>query len=417
VSSGWGALSVPNYRLYFIGNAITLSGYWLLRIAQSWLVLDLTGSPAALGVLQVAQFLPITILTLFAGVVLDRVKMRWLMVVTSSVIGLVAAIMAVLVLTHTVQFWEVLVLGAIIGIASAFDQPGRSAFANELVGPGRLGNAIALNSSLNQGSRIIGPGIGGVMIALWGTGICFVVAAVSCVGAVAGLAALNSRQLFPKRPAARGAMLNQLMDGLTYSFSTPTLGFQMVIMAFIGTFAFNFGLTLPLLARFALDAGSEGFGVLNMALGIGAVIGGLVLATRLTASLRLIVVSATLFSLLVFSLGLAPNMPTAVVLVALTGALSLAYSASANTLLQMEADDRYRGRVLGLFLLLWSGSTPIGSAVIGWLSDRYDIRLAMEICGAMCLLGVVVAVAYLLLARRRSPRKPLVAVPARLEDV
>jgi MFS family permease len=234
---------------------------------------------------------------------------------------------------------------------------------------------------------------------------------------VLSLVALNRRQLFPKRPAARGAMLNQLWDGLTYSFSTPTLGFQMVIMAFIGTFAFNFGLTLPLLARFALDAGSEGFGVLNMALGIGAVIGGLVLATRLSASLRLIVVSATLFSLLIFSLGLAPSMPTAVVLVALTGALSLAYSASANTLLQMEADDRYRGRVLGLFLLLWSGSTPMGSALIGWLSDRYDIRLAMQICGAMCLLGVGIAVGYLLMARRRVAREELVPIPARLEDV
>jgi MFS family permease len=402
-------LGVPNYRLYFLGNAVTLSGYWLLRIAQSWLVLDLTGSPAALGVLQVAQFLPITVLTLFAGVVLDRVQIRWLMVVTSAVIGLAAASLALLVLTHTVQFWEILVLGAVIGTASAFDQPGRSAFANELVGRGRIGNAIALNSSLNQGSRIVGPGVGGVMIALWGTGICFVVAAVSCLGAVVSLVALNRHQLYPKRPAARGAMLNQLWDGLTYSFSTPTLGFQMVVMAFIGTFAFNFGLTLPLLARFALDAGSEGFGVLNMALGIGAVIGGVVLATRLTASLRLILISASLFSVLVFSLGLAPNIPTAVVLVGLTGALSLAYSASANTLLQIEADDRYRGRVLGLFLLLWSGSTPIGSAVIGWLSDRYDIRLAMQICGAMCLLGVFVALGYLLLARRRLVQQQLAA--------
>jgi MFS family permease len=154
-----------------------------------------------------------------------------------------------------------------------------------------------------------------------------------------------------------------------------------------------------------------------MALGIGAVIGGLVLATRLTASIRLILISATLFSILVFSLGLAPNMPSAVVVVALTGALSLAYSASANTLIQIEADDRYRGRVLGLFLLLWSGSTPIGSAIIGWLSDRYDIRLAMQMCGAMCLLGVGVAVAYLLMARRRVAREALVPVPARLEDV
>jgi MFS family permease len=181
----------------------------------------------------------------------------------------------------------------------------------------------------------------------------------------------------------------------------------MVIMAFIGTFAFNFGLTLPLLARYALNSGSEGFGVLNMALGIGAVIGGVVLATWLTASLRLVLVSASLFSVLVLSLGLAPNMPIAVVLVALTGGLSLAYSASANTLLQMEADDRYRGRVLGLFLLLWSGSTPVGSALIGWLSDRYDIRLAMQICGGMCLFGVLVAVIYLLLARRRLSPSPL----------
>jgi MFS family permease len=401
------ALAVRNYRLYFGGNAITLSGYWLLRIAQSWLVLDLTGSPAALGVLQVAQFLPITILSVFAGVILDRVPIRWLLVVSQVVVGLTATIMAALVLTHTVQYWHVLVLGAIIGTASAFDQPGRAAFANELVGPGRIGNAIALNSSLNQGSRIVGPGIGGVMIALWGTGVCFVVAAVSCLGALLALLALNAHELYPKRSAIRGPVLGQLWDGLTYSFSTPTLGFQMVVMAFIGTFAFNWGLTLPLLARFALDSGSEGFGVLNMALGIGAVVGGIVLATRLKASIRLVLVSAGLYSLLVFSVGLVPNMPVAVVVVTLVGGLSLAYSASASTLLQMEADDRYRGRVLGLFLLLWSGSTPLGSGLTGWLSDRYDIRVAMQIDGLMCMFGVGVALAYLLLARRR------IAVPLR----
>lgn len=403
----WGALAVRNYRLYFGGNAITLSGYWLLRIAQSWLVLDLTGSPAALGVLQVAQFLPITILTLFAGVVLDRVPIRWLLVLTELAIGLIATVMAALVLTHTVQYWHVLVLGALIGVASAFDQPGRAAFANELVGRGRIGNAIALNSSLNQGSRIVGPGLGGIMIAVWGTGVCFVVAAVSCLGAIIGLLALNAHELYPKRSAARGPVLGQLWDGLTYSFSTPTLGFQMVVMAFIGTFAFNWGLTLPLLARFALDGGSEGFGALNMALGIGAVVGGVALATRLTASIRLVLVSAGLYSLLVFMTGLAPTMAVEIVVVALVGFLSLAYSASASTLLQMEADERYRGRVLGLFLLLWSGSTPLGSVITGWLSDRYDIRVAMEIDGIMCLFGVGVALAYLLLARRR------VAVPLR----
>ena len=404
VSSRWGAFAVRNYRVYFLGNAITLSGYWLLRVAQSWLVLDLTNSPEALGTLQVVQFLPITILTLFAGVVLDRVPMRWLMVATEVAVGLAAALMAVLVLTHTVAFWQLLVLGALIGVASAFDQPARTAFANELVGPGRIGNAIAMNSSLNNGARIIGPGLGGVMIALWGTGVCFVVAAVSCLGAVGSLLALNGHELYPKRMAARGAMLGQLKDGLLYSFSTPTLAFQMIVMAFVGTFAFNWGLTLALLARFGLDSGSEGFGVLNMSLGIGAVAGGVVLASRLVPSVRLVLVSASAYAVLVFLIGLAPNMPVAVLVVAVTGAMSLAYSASASTLIQLEADDRYRGRVMGLFMLLWSGTTPLGSWFTGWLADRWDIRAAMQVDGTLSLLGVLVSAVYLVLARRRRGR-------------
>ena len=283
-SSRWGALAVPNYRIYFVISAVSQSGSWLLRTAQSWLVLDLTGSPAALGILALCQFLPITVLTLFAGVLIDRVQCRRLLVITQLVIGLQAAVMGALVLSGRIEYWQVLVLGVVLGTASAFDQPARSVFVSQLVGPRLIGNAVAINSSVANGARIVGPGIGGVMIAVWGTGVCFSVAAVAFLLALGGLFALRAEQFYPKRQASGGAVLHQLWDGVRYSFSTPSLGFNFVLMAFIGTFAYNWGLVLPLLARYALDAGAEGFGALNIAMGLGSVLGGALLATVLKPS-------------------------------------------------------------------------------------------------------------------------------------
>jgi MFS family permease len=239
VTGRWGALAVPNYRTYFIASAVSQSGGWLLRTAQSWLVLDLTGSPAALRVLVLFQFLPITFLTLFAGVLVDRVPSRWLLVATQLVIALQAAALGALVLTRRVEYWHVLVLAMVLGIASAFDQPARSVFVSQLVGPRRIGNAVALNSAMGNGARIVGPGLGGLMIAVWGTGLCFTVAAGAFLAALTGLLVLREEQFYPKRQAGRGAVLGQLWDGVRYSFSSPSLGVNFVLMAFIGTFAYN----------------------------------------------------------------------------------------------------------------------------------------------------------------------------------
>jgi MFS family permease len=376
-------------------------GGWLLRTTQAWLVLDLTGSPAALGVVTVAQALPVTILTLFSGVLIDRTQTRRLMVAVQVVMGLQAAILAYLTLTHQIQYWQVIVLATVLGIASAVDFPTRSSIVSELLEPPLVGKGIALNSALNSGARIIGPGVGGLMLAVWGSGVCFTVTAFAYVGATIGLLLLNSHEFQRKRMAPRRALFRQLLEGLRYSFSTPTLSVNMVLAGFYGTFAYNWALVLPLMARFALDSGAEGFGALNVAMGIGSTIGAFALATRLKASIRLLFGAGLLFASSMLLLARAPTMPAALLMLVGTGMLSVCFNATNNTLLQMEAREELRGRVLSLYMFLMIGTTPFGSAVTSVFADRFDIRVALSVNAAICLFGLLLAGLFL---RRRSAR-------------
>lgn len=396
-----GALSVPNYRTYFVGSAVSLSGAWLLRTAQAWLVLDLTGSSAALGVIVIAQYMPVMFLSLFAGVVMDRVRTRELMIIVQGIIGVQAAVLAVLVVTGQVQYWQVVLLAMIQGFATAFDLPTRSSIVSELVGPAQVGNGIAVNSSLNSAARIVGPGIGGLMIALWGNGVCFAVTAITYLCAVTTLLFLKADQFYPKRQADQGAVLGQLWDGLKYSFSTPSLGFNMVLSLFIGTWAYNWGLVLPLFARYALDSGPEAFGSLNVAMGIGSMAAALLLATRISPSLRLVTLSAAGYAFLTLFVSLAPTLPIALALLVLTGVGNVAFSATSNTLLQVEAQPEFRGRVLSLYMFLLSGTSPLGGGFTGLVADHWNIRTALGLNGAICVFGVVVALVFLKMARAR----------------
>jgi MFS family permease len=372
----------------------------LLRTTQAWLVLDLTGSPAALGLVTVAQALPVTILTLFAGVVLDRSQARRLLVAVQVVFGVQAAILAVLVWSNQIQFWHVLVLALILGVASAVDFPTRSAIVSELVEPHQVGNGIALNSALNSAARIVGPGVGGFILAVWGSAACFGLTTVAYVGATIGLLMLRSDQFHPKRLARRSVVFRQLAEGLRYSFSTPSLAVNMVLAGFYGTFAYNWALVLPLMARFALHTGAEGFGLLNMAMGAGSTVGAFALATRLKPSMRLLLGSAAVFAAFMLILARAPNMPIALAVLVCTGALSTSFNATNNTLIQVEAREELRGRVLSLYTLLMIGSTPFGSAITGFVADSFDVTLALTINASMCLIGL--AVATLLFARTRA---------------
>jgi MFS family permease len=389
------ALSVPNFRIYFVSASIAQTGGWLLRTAQAWLVLDLTGTPAALALVTIAQALPVTILTLFAGILIDRTQSRRLLVFVQLVISLETAIMAVLVLTGRIQYWQVLVLAAVLGVASAVDFPTRASIISELVEPVHVPNGVALNSAMNSAARIIGPGLGGLMISVWGSGVCFAVTAVIYASTTFGLLALRSADFFPKRMALRAPVLGQLKEGLRYSFSTPLLAVNMLLAGFYGTFAYNWALVLPLMARFALDSGSEGFGAMNMAMGIGSTIGAALLATQVRASLRLLLMSAGAFGGAMLVLAGTPSLPAALFVLVATGILSVLFNATNNTLLQVEAREDIRGRVLSLYMFMMIGSTPLGGAITGFVANSSSVRIALVINATVCLLGLLVSILYL----------------------
>jgi MFS family permease len=389
------ALSISNFRTYFFSAAIAQCGGWLLRTTQAWLVLDLTGSPAALAAVTIAQALPVTILTLFAGILIDRTQSRRLLVIVQVILACQAAVMAALIFTNQIQFWHIIVLASILGVASAVDFPTRSAIVSELLEPHLVGNGIALNSAMGSAARIIGPGVGGVMIATLGSGVCFAVTAAAYAVTTLGLVALRSEDFYPKRLARKTALFKQLAEGVRYSFSTPSLAVNMVLAGFYGTFAYNWALVLPLMARFALDSGAEGFGALNMAMGAGSMIGAFALATRLKPSMRLLLISAAAFGASILVLAHAPDMPTALVMLVCTGMLSVSFNATNNTLLQVEAREDIRGRVLSLYMFLMIGTTPVGSAITGSIANTFDVRVALQVNAVLCLVGLALAAFFL----------------------
>ena len=389
------ALANPNYRLYFFGQFGSQTGAWLQRTAQAWLVLvDLRGSPADLGLLTALQFAPIMVLTLFAGVIADRFSKRRLMFVIQTVSTVQAVAMAALTLSGVVQLWHVYVLAFILGVVSAFDFPTRQSFVGELVSREELQSAIGLNSSVFNGARILGPGFGGVVIAAWGTGWCFALNAVSFLAVLVSLALLDTRSLHEVRRPPRAALWTQLADGLRYAARQPRLSFAIGVLAFIGTFGYNFGVVLPLLATQALGLDSVGFGSLNTAMGVGALIAALGVVARLTPTDAKVLVAGGLFSVLLLVAAFVA-WPVVLLVLVLLGVANVTYSAMTNTTLQLNSDEEYRGRVLSLYTLLFAGTTPIGGALTGWLADRWGIRDALAIEAGVCILAVVLGAAYL----------------------
>jgi MFS family permease len=395
-----------NYRLYFFGQLVSQTGSWLQRIAQSWLVLQLTDSPAALGIVTAAQFLPIMVLSLFAGVIADRLPRRRLLYVITVVQTIQSVALAVLTLTGTIQLWEVYILAFILGAASAFEMPTRQVFLNQLVERDELQSAISLNSSVFNGARVIGPGIGGVIIAAWGVGWCFGLNAISFAAVLISLAMLDVHRMYQMRRPARRPLWNQLLDGLGYSARTPALAFPLLLLAIIGTFGYNFGVTLPLLARFALNLDAVGFGSLNAAMGVGSLCGALAVAARLVPSGRTLLIASGGFSSLLLLVAILSSYQLTLAVLVLLGVASVTYSAVTNTTLQLNSHEQYRGRVLSLYTLLFAGTTPIGGALTGWLANVWGIRLTVGLEAGICLLVVGIGFAF---SRSQASTPTLVA--------
>ena len=391
----WRALQHPNYRLYFFGQVVSQSGTWLQRIAQSWLVLDLANSPAALGVLTVFQFTPALLLSLVAGVVADRVGKRRLIMITSALETVQALALAVVTLTGQVQLWEVYVLALLLGLFTTFEAPARQAFVSDLVPRDDIQSAVALNSSVFNAARIVGPGIGGVILATWGAGWAFALNGVSYLAVLAALAMLDPKKLYGSRSAVRGALLNQLWDGLKYAAGSPKLAFPLSLLAVLGLLGYNFGVVLPLLARYSLDIGAVGFGALNAAMGVGSLFGALFITPNLSPGLRTVSIAALGVSTALLAVALVPWYTAVLALLGVLGVISVAYSTSTNTTLQLSSGEAYRGRVLSVYTLLFMGTTPIGGAVTGFLADRSGVNFTLAIEAGLCLAATIFGMVYL----------------------
>ncbi len=396
-----------NYRLYWCGQVVSLSGTWMQRIAQSWLVLQLTHSPLALGTVTTVQFAPILLLSLFGGVLADRVpKWRFLML-TQTVMAVQALILAILVSTGQVQLIHVYILAAVLGIANALDNPTRQAFVIELVGRDDLPNAVALNSTIFNTSRIVGPALGGVLIAAFGVAGCFYLNAFSFLAVIGGLLMMDPTRFFAGRPARAGKVFGQIGEGLRYAASTPDIALPLLLMGVLGTFGYNFTVILPLIADEVLHSGAIGFGALTAAMGVGSLMAALGVAYRGRATRRTLLAGAIGFSILLFLVALSHWWLLTIPLLIALGLWSIIFSTTANTRLQMVAPSHMRGRVMSIYQLLFAGTTPFGSLIIGALAERSGVQWAVAIVAGICGLGVIAALFYLRHnASRLLPEEP-----------
>jgi MFS family permease len=385
------ALSVPNYRRYYVGQAISLAGTWMQMTAQAWLVLTLTHSSTALGGVIALQTLPVLLLAPYGGVIADRVDKRRLMIALQTLMGVQALVLGVLTVTGAVRIWEIGLLAAILGVNNAFESPARQSFMLELVGKEHLRNAVSLNSVLVNVARSTGPAVAGILIASVGVGVCFLVNAASFVAVVASLATMDVRALSPSEPTRRAK--GQLREGLRYVRSKRELLIPLVMMGVVGCLTYEFQVTLPVMASRGLHAGPAGFGFMTAAMGVGAVLGGLVVAHRGKTGLKPLVTAAFVFGVAVLLAALAPSLAVELVILAIVGGASISFMATGNSTLQLSAEPSMRGRVMSLWFVAFQGSTPIGGPVIGavmaWLGARAGLGLGAITCLVVALAGLL----------------------------
>jgi MFS family permease len=393
------SLRVRNYRLYASGQLVSLTGTWMQRVAQDWLVLNLTNSGTALGFVTALQFGPSLLLGLWGGVLADRLDKRKLLLGTQAALALIALTLGLLDVGGVVQYWHVLVLAAALGMVSAIDTPTRQSFVVEMVGRNDLTNAVGINSTIFNSARIIGPAVAGLMITAVGTGWAFVANAGSSVAVLAGLYLMRPGELYPAPPIERAK--GQLLAGVRYVLGRSDLALTMVLVFVVGTFGMNFQITTALIAKQVFHRSATGYGLLSTALAVGACLGA-VLATRRTRrpSSLFLVCAATAFGLIEVAAGSMPGFNSTAVLLVPAGLAMLTFTTAANASAQLGVEPTMRGRVMALYLMCFMGGTPVGAPIIGWVAGAFGPRWGMVGGG---LLSAAAALGLgLLVARRRN---------------
>ncbi|NNN09526.1 MAG: MFS transporter [Acidimicrobiaceae bacterium] len=396
------ALGVRNFRLYFIGQLISVSGTWMQSVALGWLVLQTTGSSLDLGYVVALQFVPMVLAGPYGGLVADRRAKRQILYVTQSVSGVLALGLGLLVSLHDVSMVALYIMAALLGLVNLFDNPARQSFVQEMVGPELIANAVRLNSVLMNGGRLIGPGIAAGFIAVFGSAVCFYVNAASYIAVLVALVMMRGAEFLPMRTVSRDK--GQVRLGLRYVASQPLLREVLIAIAAIGTFAYNFTVSLPLLARTTFHARSAAdYGVLMAAMGLGAIIGGLATAYRSRPTPRLLTGLVLGFGVFMALVGSMPTLTGTEIVLIPTGALSIALISTANSFLQTNSSQEMRGRVMSLYAVAFLGTTPIGAPLIGLVIDHSNPRAGVWLGAAVTLITGVFLVRTALVQRTLIP--------------
>lgn len=395
------SLSHRNYRLFFFGQLVSQAGTWMQTVAQSFLVLGMTHSGTQLGLTTAVRFLPVLLFGQLGGLFADRADKRRVLYVTQASAGLLAAAFAVLTSTHEMRLWTVYVLALALGFVNVFDNPARQSFISELVPPDDLPNAVTLNSVSMNIARVFGAALGGVVAAALGLVLCFGLNAVSFGAVLASLAAMRAAGLFPARRVTREP--GQIRQGLRYVRGTPELLIPLVMIAVIGALAWEFPVSLPLMASKVFGGGAAAYGVMASVMGVGAVAGGLVSAGRGRPRASALCLSAIGWGIAILLAAVAPTMPLELAALVFVGYGSITFNSMAKTVLQLAAKPTMRGRVMALWGLAWLGSTPIGGSIVGWIGQDEGARWALVVGGLPTVLcGLLALPALTRIDRRRA---------------
>jgi MFS family permease len=373
------SLQVPNYRRYFAGQLISLSGTWMQTVAAVWVILSLTGSGLAVGLTTALQFLPMLLIGAWGGLLADRVPKRRLLMTTQALMMIPAAGLFAVTATGVVAPWMVYLAVFAFGSLNAIDNPTRQSFVYEMVGPDRVVNAVSLNSVIVQAARIVGPALAGILIATVGVVPCFGLNALTFVAMILALWGMDPTRLHAAPVAAREP--GAIRAGLRYVLGTPELMVPLALMGLVGTLGFNFQVVLPLLARFSFESGAMTYASLVSAMAVGSIAGALVNGHRGRTGPRLIAGGAFAFGLSALLAAAMPSLVLEIVMLALLGAAAVTFAATINSTLQLAVSPEMRGRVMALYSVVFLGSTPIGAPLTGWLAESYDPRIALVLAG------------------------------------
>ncbi len=394
------SLRQRNYRLFFFGQLVSVAGTWMQTVAQSFVVLDLTHSGTQLGLTTAARFLPMFVFGPLGGVFADRLDKQRVLYATQALSGLLAAAFAVLVGTHSIKLWSVYLLALALGLVNVFDNPARQSFISEMVSAPDLPNAVTLNSVSMNMARVFGAALGGVIAAAIGLALCFTVNALSFGAVLVSLAAMRKSELFPAKRIPRRK--RQVRQGLRYVRSTPELLVPLLLVAVIGTLAWEFNVTLPLMASQVFHGGAAAYGVMASVMGVGAVAGGLISAARPRPRARALCLAAIGWGIAILAAAAAPSLTIELAALVFVGYGSITFNSLAKTTLQLAAKPEMRGRVMALWALAWLGSTPLGGPLVGWVGQAMGARWALVLGGLPTVVCGILALPALSRIDRRA---------------